>query len=194
MRLTLVDRTVDLIEEGIDLAIRIARELDPGLAARMVRDMRYVLVAAPDYLASHPTPVTPADLPLHQCIHLGYGAFGDCWLFERAGVTVSVTVTARLTINNSAAILSAVEARGSIGLIPDFTAAQALADSRIVTVLPDWTLAAPYTGAVHAVYTPGRHLALKRGCSSTICWRLPPDAASWRLTLPPGEGSRWPNE
>jgi DNA-binding transcriptional LysR family regulator len=161
VRLTLVDRNVDLVEEGIDLAIRIARTLDPGLAARPLRDMRYLLVAAPDYLARHRAPATPPDLRLHRCIHLGYGAFGDCWVFERDGMTTSVTVEARLTINNSAAILSAVEAGGGIGLIPDFTAAQALADGRIVTVLSDWTLAAPYTGAVHAVYMPGRHLALK---------------------------------
>jgi DNA-binding transcriptional LysR family regulator len=161
VRLTLVDRTVDLIEEGIDLAIRIARELDPGLAARPLRTMRYVLVASPDYLARHPAPAAPADLNTHHCVHLGYGAFGDAWQFEREGVTTSVTVGARLTINNSAAILAAIEAGGGIGLIPDFTAAQALADGRVVPVLPDWTLAAPYTGAVHAVYVPGRHLALK---------------------------------
>lgn len=161
VRLTLVDRTVDLIEEGIDLAIRIARELDPGLAARPLRAMRYVLVASPDYLARHPAPAAPADLNQHHCVHLGYGAFGDAWQFEREGVTTSVTVGARLTINNSAAILAAIEAGGGIGLIPDFTATQALADGRVVPVLSEWALAAPYTGAVHAVYVPGRHLALK---------------------------------
>jgi DNA-binding transcriptional LysR family regulator len=70
-------------------------------------------------------------------------------------------VPARLTINNSAAILATVEAGGGIGLVPDFTARAALDAQRVRQVLPEWELCEPYAGAVHAVYMPGRHLALK---------------------------------
>lgn len=161
VRLTLVDRTVDLIEEGVDLAIRIARDLAPGLAARTLCTMRYVLVASPAYLDRHGDPATPADLARHRCTHLGYGQFGGAWTLMRDGASVQVDVDARVTINNSAAILAMVEAGGGIGLVPDFTARAALKAQRVRQVLPDWTLDAPYTGAVHAVYVPGRHLALK---------------------------------
>lgn len=161
VRLTLVDRTIDLIEEGVDLAIRIARELAPGLAARPLCTMRYVLVASPDYLARHPAPATPEALREHRCCHLGYGPFGDNWTLRRGDASVNISVPARLTINNSAAILAMVEAGGGIGLVPDFTACAALRGQRVQQVLPEWEFCAPYTGAVHAVYTPGRHLALK---------------------------------
>lgn len=161
VRLTLVDRTVDLIEEGVDLAIRIARDLAPGLAARTLCTMQYVLVASPDYLDRHGDPATPQELERHRCTHLGYGQFGGAWRLTRAADSVQINVDARVTINNSAAILAMVEAGGGIGLVPDFTARAALDAQRVRPVLPDWTFDAPYTGTVHAVYVPGRHLALK---------------------------------
>lgn len=161
VRLTLVDRTVDLIEEGVDLAIRIARDLAPGLAARALCAMQYVLVASPNYLARHGVPATPEALGGHRCSHLGYGPFGESWTLRRGETRVNVKVPARLTINNSAAILAMVEAGGGIGLVPDFTARAALDAQRVQQVLPEWEFCEPYTGAVHAVYMPGRHLALK---------------------------------
>ena len=161
VRLTLVDRTVDLIEEGVDLAIRIARELAPGLAARTLCAMRYVLVAAPAYLDRNGVPETPQALPGHSCSHLGYGPFGDVWTLRRGDVIEHVKVPGRLTINNSAAILAMVESGGGIGLVPDFTARAALAAGQVQQVLPEWEFCEPYTGSVHAVYMPGPHLALK---------------------------------
>ncbi|MFA9215501.1 MAG: LysR family transcriptional regulator [Sphingomonadaceae bacterium] len=161
VQLTLIDRTVDLAEEGVDLAIRIARELAPGLAARPLCAMRYVLVAAPAYLQQHPAPQQPGELAQHRCCYLGYERFGKHWTLERAGQQVQVEAPTRLTINNSAAIVAVVEAGGGIGLVPDFAAAAALQAGRLQPVLPDWEFCAPYTGTVHAVYTPGRHVALK---------------------------------
>lgn len=161
VRLTLVDRTVDLIEEGVDLAIRIARELPPGLAARPLCAMRYVLVGSPDYLARHGAPATPEALVDHRCIYLGYASFEGRWTLQRGEAKVSITVPARLTINNSAAILAVVEAGGGIGLVPDFAARAAINGERVQQVLPDWEFCDPYIGTVHAVYVPGRHLALK---------------------------------
>ncbi len=161
VQLTLVDRTVDLVEEGVDLAIRIARELAPGLAARPLCAMRYVLVATPAYLKDKGMPASPADLPGHRCISLGYGAFGQDWTMQSSAGKQTVRVPCRLTVNNSAAIMAAVEQGGGIGLVPDFAAAAALAAKRVKPVLPEWHMAEPYAGAVHAVYVPGRHIALK---------------------------------
>jgi DNA-binding transcriptional LysR family regulator len=64
VQLSLVDRNVDLVDDGVDLAIRIARELSPGLAARSLCPMRYVLVASPAYLARHGHPAHPLELPV----------------------------------------------------------------------------------------------------------------------------------
>nr|WP_315397338.1 LysR family transcriptional regulator [uncultured Duganella sp.] len=165
VRLSLVDRNVDLIEEGIDLAIRISSDLAPGLAARRLGPMRYVLVASPRYLAEHGTPATPRELPAHRCNYLGYARFGAAWTMRREGAAgvelVSIRVPSRLTINNSAALMGVVEAGGGIGLVPDFTARAALAQGRAQPVLADWTFDEPYAGTVHAVYMPGPHLALK---------------------------------
>ncbi len=161
VRLTLVDRNVDLIEEGVDLAIRIARELAPGLAARALCPMRYVLVASNTYLQQHGAPAIPQELPAHACISLGYGAFGQDWTMQAGTERATVHVPCRLTVNNSAAIMAAVEAGGGIGLVPDFAAQAALDGARVQRVLPAWDLSEPYAGTVHAVYTPGRHIALK---------------------------------
>jgi DNA-binding transcriptional LysR family regulator len=161
VRLTLVDRNVDLVDEGIDVAIRIARELAPGLAARPLCEMRYVLIASADYLARKGWPETPQDLCLHQCIYLGYAAFGQHWPLRRGAETVTVDVPTRMTINNSAAIMAAVEADGGVGLVPEFAARAALDAGRVARVLPEWELCEPYAGRIHLVYVPGRHLALK---------------------------------
>ena len=161
VRLSLVDRSIDLVQEGVDLAIRIARELAPGLAARSICTMRYLLVASPAYLARHEAPTRPEELPAHRCIYLGYGAFGESWTMQNSKRKVEIKAPTRITINNSAAILALVEADGGIGLVPDFTAQSALTAGRIQQVLPEWAFCEPYTGSVHAVYVPGRHLALK---------------------------------
>lgn len=187
VQLSLVDRNVDLVEDGVDLAIRISRELSPTLAARTVCAMRYVLVASPQYLDKHGVPAHPTELPAHACIYLGYGAYGDTWtlhpvaqgadakpasVVKRAGKTkratsvagpdtVQVKVASRAAVNNSAAIMAMVEAHGGIGLVPDFSAQAALASGAVQHVLPDWAMGEPYTGTVYAVYTPGPHLPLK---------------------------------
>ena len=128
VQLSLVDRNVDLVEDGVDLAIRIARELSPGLAARRLCPMRYVLVASPAYLQRHGRPEHPLALAEHHCIYLGYGAFGNTWTLHpltapaparasrRAGASaqrpaaptdaVKVKVRSRALVNNSAAIVS----------------------------------------------------------------------------------------
>ncbi|KAF1004788.1 MAG: HTH-type transcriptional regulator PgrR [Luteibacter sp.] len=161
LHVSLVDGMVDLIDEGVDVALRISLVPDAGLASRPLLRVGYVLVASPDYLRRHGSPSTPSDLCAHRCIYLGYGRFGPHWRFTRDGVTEDVDIRHVASINNSAAILGMVEAHGGIGLVPDFTARAALAQERVTHVLADWRIDAPYTGTVHAAYTPGRHLALK---------------------------------
>jgi len=164
VNLTLIDRMVDLVDEGIDLAIRIASPgaVSPGLVARTLFPMNYVLVASPAYLAEHGWPEAPVQLAEHRCVYLGYGAFQDKLDLERDGQTASVQIRGPLTINNSVGILAAVEQGLGIGLMPDFTAAASLRAGRVNRVLADWQLGGGYAQRmVHAVYSPTRHLPQK---------------------------------
>jgi len=161
LRVTLVDRPVDLLEDGVDLAIRIADVLPPGLAARRLFAVRYVLVASPDYLDRHGTPQGPGDLVAHRCLHLGYGAFGATWGLHRGGEAVSVTVASRITLNNSIAIAAAAATGAGIGLVPDFSARSGLEAGRLVPLLSDWQLDAPYQREVSALYLHGPHVPHK---------------------------------
>ncbi|MEJ7806704.1 MAG: substrate binding domain-containing protein, partial [Telluria sp.] len=161
VHLTLIDRTVDLIEEGEDLAIRIARELAPGLAARPLCAMTYMLVASPADLDACGAPATPQALAAHRCICLRHSELGGSWSMQRGAETASVAVQTRVTINNSVAVMAAVEAGGGIGLVSDFAARAALASGRVHQVLADWHVGEPHRRMIHAVYVPGRHIALK---------------------------------
>lgn len=161
VHLTLVDRTVDLIEEGEDLAIRIARTLAPGLAARPLCAMTYVLVASESYLQGHGAPASPAGLAGHECICLRHSELDALWHLQRGTETVSVAVQTRVSINNSAAVMAAVEGGGGIGMVSDFAAQAALESGKVRRVLADWQVADVHQRMVHAVYVPGRHIALK---------------------------------
>lgn len=186
IQLTLVDRSVDLVEEGIDLAIRIAKELAPGLVARPIGEVRYLLVASQSWLEQHPAPAHPQALAETPCIHLGYPRFQDHWRLRCGEEVVQVKVPSRLTINSSAAILAAVEADGGIGLMADFIAREALAARRLQQVLPGWQIEAPEAGRVWAVYTPGRYLALKiRAFIDYLVEQRPQSPTSGAVTLQP---------
>lgn len=161
VHLTLTDRTVDLIEEGEDLAIRIARELAPGLAARPLCSMSYVLVASSAYLEQHGAPATPAELCQHRCICLRHAELGASWTMRRSDERLVVAVPTRVTINNSAAVMAAVEAGGGIGLVSDFAATAGIASGRVRQVLSEWRIDDAHARTIHAVYIPGRHIALK---------------------------------
>jgi DNA-binding transcriptional LysR family regulator len=115
VRLHLLDRPANLIDEGIDVALRLAHLADSSLVAIRVGEVRRVVAAAPRYLARHPKIVEPSDLSLHQVIAMTH--FGlDSWTFPPlAGSTVprSVALSPRLVVNSiRAAVASAVEGRG----------------------------------------------------------------------------------
>ncbi len=190
--LTLIDRMVDLADEGIDLAIRIASPgaLSPGLVARTLFPMNYVLVASPGYLAERGAPAEPAQLAEHRCIYLGYGAFQNRLELARDGAATSVEIRGPLTINNSVGILATVEQGLGIGLMPDFTAAESLQAGRVVRLLADWQLGGGYAQRlVHAVYSPTRHLPQKvRVLVDHLATARPPGAGGKPVgkTGPPG--------
>jgi DNA-binding transcriptional LysR family regulator len=153
--LTLNDRYIDLIEEGIDLAIRFGRTIDPGLVARRVANSPVALVAAPDYLARRGTPSHPRDLAEHSCLHYTYLSTGEEWVFPSAQGEVRVRISGTFRSNNGYALRDAMLAGHGIAVMPVVFVQRELEDGRAQALLPEYNgIALP----VNAVYPAGRYV------------------------------------
>jgi DNA-binding transcriptional LysR family regulator len=153
------NRAVNLVEQRIDLAIRITNVLEPGLIARRLGECRSLLCAAPSYIAEHGQPADPQDLARHNC--LTYSYFGkSTWQFTLEGdasaeALVEVPVGGNLSANESMALLAAAGKGAGIAMQPRF-AAQSLIDAgELVEILPGWQ---PQTLGIHAIYTSREHM------------------------------------
>ncbi len=136
--LTLNDRTVDLVEEGFDLAIRIAAQVDPGLVARRLTRARIVTCASPAYLERRGTPKSPKQLAEHNCLTYAYSSLQNDWHYRRKGVEQSVRVSGNLRGNNGDILVNAaIEGLGVI-LQPSFLVFEALRQKQLLRILPGW--------------------------------------------------------
>lgn len=156
VRLVLVDRVVNLIDEGVDLALRIAHLPDSRLVALRVGAVRRVVCAAPSYLARRGAPCEPADLAAHDCIALTEAMSGEVWSFPPAGEggrPRSVRIGTRLSVNTiEAAIGSALEGHAIVRVL-SYQIEQEIRDGRLVLLLED---SAPAPLPVHLVAPEGR--------------------------------------
>lgn len=150
------DRTVDLVDERFDIAIRAARLADSSLTARTLGSIKRVLIAAPGYCKEHGTPRAPAELAEHACLVFGAGAAPNVWTLESEGKRAEVRVVPRLTLNDPELLRSAALAGVGIALLPEFVCAEDIREKRLRHVLPDWGSAAM---PVHAVYPTARLLS-----------------------------------
>jgi DNA-binding transcriptional LysR family regulator len=151
--LTLNDRTVDLVEEGYDVVIRISRPQDSTLIARQLAPARLVIVGAPAYLKATGTPRVPADLKKHNCLGYTYWSLRDEWPLTTAdGRTERVRVKGSLASNNGDALREA--AIQGLGLImqPIFNVNADIRAGRLQEVLHGQ---APRDLAIQALYAPG---------------------------------------
>lgn len=145
--LRMTDQIVDLIDEGIDLAIRIGALKDSTLVAKKLASNRRVLCASPAYLAAHGTPRHPADLAGHECVIL---ADQRDWSFVTPTGVIDVRVSGRLVTDNGEVIRDALAAGVGIGLKSTWSVAPLIASGELVTLLDDYPLA--QTVAIWAVY------------------------------------------
>lgn len=148
-------RAVNLVEERVDLAIRISNQLEPGLVARRLGVCDSVVCASPDYLARHGTPQRPEDLAAHRC--LTYSYFGrSVWEFADAqGHPIGVPVAGPLSANETQVLLAAAAQGIGITLQPVYAAAPLLASGRLQALLP---ACVPQALGVHALYQPQRRV------------------------------------
>ena len=157
--LDLNDRRVDLVEEGMDLAVRIGRMPDSTLIARKLFDARTVVCAGPGYLEAHGVPETPDDLRDHVC--LVYSNLSDPyrWVYADAdGARRSVDIRHRMTISSGDFLCEAASRDLGIVLQPTFIAHERVRSGRLVPILTDYRW--PVTPA-YAVYPPTRHLSYR---------------------------------
>lgn len=155
---SLNDRTVDLVEEGYDLAIRIARLVDSSLVARRIASTTLCVCASPGYVKRHGAPKHPRELASRQCLGYAYAGRGDKWALDGPDGTTEVRVRAESRANNGDLLrMLAVHGHG-IALLPDFIVADDLKAKRLVVLLPGF-----HAGelGIFAVYPSRKFLSAK---------------------------------
>jgi len=138
VELILNDRMVDLVEDGVDIAIRLGSELPPNVIARRVGASPRLLVAAPGYLKIHGTPRTPQQLAEHEYIRFAWLSSGDEVALSDGRQNVTVATRGRFRVNNALAIRDTLAAGGGIGLCPEWLVHDLLAQRKLRRVLRDW--------------------------------------------------------
>jgi DNA-binding transcriptional LysR family regulator len=154
------DRVVSLVDEGFDAAVRIGNPSDSSMIARKLCDARIVLAASADYIARRGEPATPQDLTHHDCIIDTNFREPTIWRFRNAGSSgeMAVTVRGRLHFSSADMCLAAAEKGFGVTRVPSFMAGAFFKIGRLKPVLAAFE---DTPSAVHVVYPPGRHLALK---------------------------------
>ncbi len=148
------DRLVDLLGEGIDVALRIGDHLDDSsLIAKRIGSGERVLCASPAYLEQNGAPEHPRDLGRHVCLRYALHAAPSRWTFDGPGGPLAVDVRGPLTVNNSLALRDAAVAGLGILLTPDFIVKEALQTQTLRRILPSWNSPGYH---IHAVSPPTR--------------------------------------
>jgi DNA-binding transcriptional LysR family regulator len=158
IRLTLADRVVDLLEDQVDLAVRIGELPDSSLVALRLGAIRRIVCASPAYLARHGAPVVPDDLARHQCVSFEGMTAADAWTLGAAKAERTVTIRSRLAVNTAEAAVDAAIAGVGITRVFSYQAAAALRAGSLVILLPDFESAPAPVSLVHLA---GRLLPLK---------------------------------
>ena len=153
------DRYVNLVEQGVDVALRMGRLADSSLGSRYLGVNPWLAAASPDYLARRGEPSTPADLARHACLVYSSVQGDDRWQFSDAlGASISVQVQGPLRSNNLSAVLAAARAGQGVAVLPWYVAREAVAEGSMRPLLPGFMLPAQ---ELHAVYPSPKMLPSK---------------------------------
>lgn len=149
------DRRVNLIEEGIDLSIRVTRRLDAGDVARRIGTSRMLVLASPDYLSRHGQPAHPAELAHHVCLGYTNAGAATTWQFVVDGQLENFPIRSRINANNGDVLTEAAAQGLGIACQPDFIAGSFIAAGRVVEILVDYP--GPELG-IYAMLPSNRHI------------------------------------
>ena len=156
--LRLSDRVINLVEEGVDLAVRIGHLPDSTLVARHVGEMRRIVVAAPEYLKARGEPKRPAEISAHDTIQFGAMTAAPDWRFVADGHEIRISPTPRFATNSADAALQHAEAGGGLTRVLAYQAAASLKAGRLKIVLAKFEQP-PLP--IHIVYPTSRLLSAK---------------------------------
>jgi DNA-binding transcriptional LysR family regulator len=158
VHLSLDDRFIDLVAEGVDVAVRLGRLSDPNLVARRLGSSRRILVATPAYLERHGFPERPEDLVHHNCLLYTYLSTGNEWVFAGEEGEIRVRVSGNFESNNGHTLREAVNASLGIAMAPDWLAYDGLRSGKVVAILQRFE---PPPFDISAVYPSNRMLTAK---------------------------------
>ncbi len=149
IEIMLTERVVDLVEEGVDLAVRVASRIDEGLIARPICPARFIACASPAYLQQHGSPASPAELESHNCLTFAAPDTPQVWRFSRGSERSAFRVRGSLHGNNGNILCRAAEQGLGVIYQPTFMVYESLRQQKLLPLFPDWQ-ADCYT--VYAVY------------------------------------------
>ncbi len=153
------DRYVDLVEQGVDLAVRMGRLADSSLGARYLGVNPWVLVGSADYLQRRGTPAAPSDLSAHAALIYSSVQGDERWHFGGSdGRTLQVPVKGPLRSNNLSALLAAARAGLGLAALPWYVAYESVREGAVQPLLTDWTLPSQ---EMHAVFSSPRLVPAK---------------------------------
>lgn len=153
--LVLVDRQVDLAEEGFDIVLRLTDRPQATLAARKLADLRFVLCAAPAYLAVHGRPSRVEQLAAHNCVRQRLGETPSAWRLQGARGLVTPKVSGNVLVSSGDAVHRLLLAGAGLGILPSYLAGDDLKAGRLVRVLPRYKPIGGFN-ALYALYLPTR--------------------------------------
>lgn len=175
IELNFEDRYVNLVEQGVDLAVRMGRLADSTLGSRYLGINPWVLVAAPDYLQMYTTPASPQDLTQHSALVYSTVQGDARWVFTGTdGHTQVVTVQGPLRSNNLSALLSATRAGMGVAALPWYVAHESVQTGAVQVLLPEWSLPSQ---EIHAVFPSPRLVPTK--VTQFIAWLQEQMVTDW---------------
>jgi DNA-binding transcriptional LysR family regulator len=155
--LMLDDRNVNLVEEGVDIALRMGALNDSGLTARKIAECRRVVLGTPDYFEKHGEPTCPADLSKHQAVIYTLGGNAN-WQLRNGTDDQSVIISGRIRVNAAEGLRAAVLAHQGLTMASEWMFAPELANGAVREVMKDWTLP---NQDLWAVFPTGRMASAK---------------------------------
>jgi len=158
MDVVLDDRNIDLVQEGIDVALRMGRLADTALTARRIATSQHVVVGTAAYFARAGEPQSPGELIAHEAVIYSQRGGGGVWTFHRDGAELAVTVKGRLRVTAAEGVREAVLADAGIAITSEWMFAPELAAGTVRAVLQDWDLPSM---DLWAVYPAGRAATTK---------------------------------
>lgn len=158
LELVLDDRKIDLVDEGIDLALRMGALADSNMTARRIAEARRRVIGTPEYFKRHGIPKEPADLLAHRAVIYTRDGGGEDWKFRKGTAEVSVKMQGRVKITATEGVRAAVFADMGLVVVSEWAFTPELKSGAVVSVMDDWAL--PLTN-LSAVYPTGRLASTK---------------------------------